>query len=233
LPSEEHIRRQIEWSERLQPFYDVKLEEDMRIEGARVVVDVVAKYYDKTFLIEVGDINDDRKYALMKIYAENDPDVTFIHEPYGADKINQVLESLDAYRNSAEYKALKRREHVKQLKEKKRQKRDVNIRLTGLFLAVFSFLLLYFSLCDVYWLYEMIAIPLWLIMIVSAFIFLKPFLDFLSGNIIIASKIKLKDDELKLNYDCPQCGQPCTKEEYESGYCLDCDQIEMNLFEES
>ena len=29
------------------------------------------------------------------------------------------------------------------------------------------------------------------------------------------------------SFTCPQCGQPCTKEEYESGYCLDCDQLEM------
>ncbi len=29
------------------------------------------------------------------------------------------------------------------------------------------------------------------------------------------------------DYICPNCGQPCTKDEYESGYCLDCDQIEM------
>jgi len=29
------------------------------------------------------------------------------------------------------------------------------------------------------------------------------------------------------DYVCPNCGQSCSKEEYESGYCLDCDQIEM------
>ena len=26
---------------------------------------------------------------------------------------------------------------------------------------------------------------------------------------------------------CPNCGQPCTKEEYEHGYCLDCNQVEL------
>ena len=30
-------------------------------------------------------------------------------------------------------------------------------------------------------------------------------------------------------YECPQCGQPCSEEEYEAGYCLDCDQIEMDI----
>jgi len=28
-------------------------------------------------------------------------------------------------------------------------------------------------------------------------------------------------------YHCPSCGQECTQEEFESGFCLDCDQIEM------
>lgn len=28
-------------------------------------------------------------------------------------------------------------------------------------------------------------------------------------------------------YHCPSCGQECTQEEHESGFCLDCDQIEM------
>jgi hypothetical protein len=28
---------------------------------------------------------------------------------------------------------------------------------------------------------------------------------------------------------CPSCGQECTKEEYESGFCLDCDTVEMGL----
>ena len=28
-------------------------------------------------------------------------------------------------------------------------------------------------------------------------------------------------------YTCPNCGQPCSREEYERGYCLDCDQIEF------
>lgn len=35
--------------------------------------------------------------------------------------------------------------------------------------------------------------------------------------------------EPEQEYLCPQCGQPCTQEEFESGYCLDCDQIEMRL----
>ena len=34
-------------------------------------------------------------------------------------------------------------------------------------------------------------------------------------------------------YYCGNCNQPCTKEEYESGFCLDCDQLELfNDFEE-
>ena len=29
------------------------------------------------------------------------------------------------------------------------------------------------------------------------------------------------------DYQCPACGQSCSREEFESGFCLDCDQIEM------
>ena len=29
------------------------------------------------------------------------------------------------------------------------------------------------------------------------------------------------------DYYCPNCGQLCSKEEYEHGFCLDCDQIEL------
>jgi len=28
-------------------------------------------------------------------------------------------------------------------------------------------------------------------------------------------------------YTCPNCGQSCSKEEFEHGFCLDCDQIEL------
>lgn len=35
------------------------------------------------------------------------------------------------------------------------------------------------------------------------------------------------EDTEKEEYECPQCGQECTQEEFESGFCLDCDQIEM------
>src|SRR3972149_2196107 len=30
-------------------------------------------------------------------------------------------------------------------------------------------------------------------------------------------------------YHCPSCGQECSKEEYESGFCLDCDTVEMGI----
>jgi len=34
-------------------------------------------------------------------------------------------------------------------------------------------------------------------------------------------------------YTCSNCMQPCTKEEFEHGFCLDCDQLELfNDFEE-
>lgn len=39
----------------------------------------------------------------------------------------------------------------------------------------------------------------------------------------------IKKSEETKTYYCPQCGQECTQEEYESGYCLDCDTVEMGL----
>ena len=41
------------------------------------------------------------------------------------------------------------------------------------------------------------------------------------------SQTTSEPNEEKEEYECPQCGQSCTKEEFESGFCLDCDQIEM------
>jgi len=35
------------------------------------------------------------------------------------------------------------------------------------------------------------------------------------------------ETEKEREYFCPNCGQPCTMEEYEHGFCLDCDQIEF------
>jgi hypothetical protein len=46
-------------------------------------------------------------------------------------------------------------------------------------------------------------------------------------------KVSSQEDKTATNedseeiYHCPSCGQECTKEEFESGFCLDCDQIEM------
>jgi len=34
-----------------------------------------------------------------------------------------------------------------------------------------------------------------------------------------------EDDEDK-EYLCPSCGQSCSKKEYESGFCLDCDMMD-------
>jgi len=233
LPREAHITRQIEWKNTLSKYgCSVSLERTVHIRGAQVIVDVYAEAEEKTFLIEIGDIDDKRKTALMRFYAEQNPNIEFVHEPYYSDKMNEVLESLNAYRNSGEYKVFKRREHLKQLKEKKHEKRDSTIKLVSLFLGVFCFIFLFLSLSCAYWLYYITAVPVGIIMIVCAFIVLKPFFDFFSGNITVTN-MEVRDEELDLDHECPQCGQTCSKEEYESGYCLDCDQIEMNLFEES
>ena len=66
------------------------------------------KLMGKIFLIEIGDITDKRKNALMQIYAEQNPNIEFIHEGYGRNKIPTVLESISAYTEKPEYKRLKK-----------------------------------------------------------------------------------------------------------------------------
>jgi len=43
------------------------------------------------------------------------------------------------------------------------------------------------------------------------------------------SQTTSEPNEEKEEYECPQCGQECTKEEFESGFCLDCDTVEMGI----
>jgi len=222
MPSERHIRRQIEWSDKLKEFgCEVTLEESIEIEGARVVPDVLAKAEGKAFLIEIGDIGDERKNALMRLYAEQNPNIEFIHEPYGSDKINEVLESLNTYRQSAEYKAFKRLEHVKRLNKMKEEKQDRDIKLSALFIFIIGL----FSACITSTVNDVLYLMSFLFILIGLGTLIIKSLPKLSMEV---NKPNMKIEDLELNYECPQCGQPCTKEEYESGYCLDCDQIEMN-----
>ncbi len=126
MPSEEHIDRQVRWRTKLQKYgCEVNLERTVYIRGAKVVVDVYAEVEGKTFLIEIGDINDERKTALIQYYAEDNPKIEFIHEDYGENKIPQVLESITAYRNSPEYKHLA---HQRMLLEQQRKKAKIDDR---------------------------------------------------------------------------------------------------------
>jgi len=38
-----------------------------------------------------------------------------------------------------------------------------------------------------------------------------------------------REPRAEKTYTCPSCGQECTKEEFESGFCLDCDTVEMGI----
>jgi hypothetical protein len=40
-------------------------------------------------------------------------------------------------------------------------------------------------------------------------------------------RIKVGSPPYEKGYTCPNCGQSCSKEEFESGFCLDCDQIDF------
>lgn len=124
LPSERHINRQVQWRTELQKYgCKVNLERTVHIRGAKVVVDVYAEVDDKIFLIEIGDIEDERKTALMQYFAREKPNVKFLHESYGENKIPQVLESLASYRNSAEYKKIQKlREYRQKILREYKQK---------------------------------------------------------------------------------------------------------------
>ena len=126
MPSETHMRRQFQWKNALQRYgANVNLEQSLHIRRAKVIVDVIAKVERKTFLIEIGKINDERKHALLEFHAEK-PNIEFIHEDYGDNKIPMVLEQIGAYRNSEEYKTLverrRRAEREFDMREKRKQK---------------------------------------------------------------------------------------------------------------
>jgi len=87
LPREAHVERQVYWKNTLQKYGSiVNLEKTVQIRGAPVIVDIVAEIDGKKFLIEIGDIADKRKKALMQFYAEKNPTIEFIHENYGEKK---------------------------------------------------------------------------------------------------------------------------------------------------
>lgn len=152
MPSERHINRQVQWRTELQKYgCNVSLERTVRIKGARVVVDVYAEVEGKAFLIEIGNIDDERKTALMQYYAQEKPNIEFLHESYGENKIPRVLESLASYRNSAEYKAMReRKETLRKYNVKKIQLKSVRKPMWSdltlkLFLAVPTILIFVLS----------------------------------------------------------------------------------------
>lgn len=129
MPREQHIERQIEWKKKLQEYgCNVGLEKTIYINGAPIIVDVYAKSEDKTFLIEIGDIDDKRKYALIEYYAKDNSNIVFVHEEYFANKMQDVLGLINAYRNSPEYKQLiKTKLELKQQREAEEKKEHEKI----------------------------------------------------------------------------------------------------------
>lgn len=99
MPREAHIERQVQWKTILQENgCNARLEKSIKIKGARVVVDVFVEFGGITYLIEIGDIDDERKNALLQIYAQHNSKINFIHEAYGQDKTQEVLSNLSSYK---------------------------------------------------------------------------------------------------------------------------------------
>lgn len=105
MPREEHITRQIEWQKALAQYGNVHLEASLKINDAPIIADVYAEIGDKHYIIEIGDIEDKRKEALLELLANQNSKVIFAHEHYGENKMPQVLETVQAYLDSEDYKA--------------------------------------------------------------------------------------------------------------------------------
>jgi hypothetical protein len=118
MPREAHIERQVQRKNTLQKYgCNVTLEKIVYIRNAPVIIDVFAEVDGKKFLIEIGDIADKRKNALMQFYAEENPNIEFIHEGYGINKIPTVLESISAYREKPEYTIYKKLRKIKEARD--------------------------------------------------------------------------------------------------------------------
>ena len=146
MPREQHIERQVHWKNKLQEYGEnVQLEKTVYIKDAPVIVDVYAEIEEKIFLIEIGDIVDKRKIALMQYYAELNPNIHFIHEDYGADKIQQVLESITAYLNSPEYRqliqlrlSLEKQSQKFKLTKKRKKRRELYALIATMLVPTFA-----------------------------------------------------------------------------------------------
>jgi hypothetical protein len=102
------IERQVQWKNTLQEYgCKVTLEKTVYIRNTPVIVDVFAEVDEKKFLIEIGNVVDKLKNALMQFYAEENSNIEFIHESYGRNEIPTVLESISAYIERPEYTKLK------------------------------------------------------------------------------------------------------------------------------
>lgn len=138
MPREEHLVRQVEWKKKLEQYGKVELEKQLSIRGAKIFADVYAQIEGKEFIIEVGDISDERKNALLELYAESKPNIIFIHEAYGQDKIPEVLQQINAYLQSPEYQLYIQAEKLKKLEEMEKEKKSLPICVTivGIFYSV-------------------------------------------------------------------------------------------------
>jgi len=159
LPREAHIERQVQWKNKLSKYgCRVNLEKTVYIRNAPVIVDVYAENEGKTYLIEIGDISDKRKIALMELYAKQNQNIEFIHEPYNTNKIGEVLDNLIAYRNSDEFL------HLQLAKmEDRKNKRKMLVALLFVFVVPFLWFLSYDTLLAFGWVVIWFGIPIFLV----------------------------------------------------------------------
>jgi hypothetical protein len=66
MPREEHLHRQIAWKEALSQFGETHLEQSLTIRGAQIFTDVYAEIEGKEYIIEIADVADKRKEALLE-----------------------------------------------------------------------------------------------------------------------------------------------------------------------
>ena len=159
MPREAHIERQVQWKNKLSEYgLKVNLEKTIYIQNAPVIVDVFAELEGKTFLIEIGDIEDKRKKALMELYAEQNRDIDFIHEPYNTDKISMVLENVTSYLISPEYHQIQMAKEKARITKEKTEKQKSTVYLFIIIIFIVGFI--YFN--EIHLIWAVVWMSIWL-----------------------------------------------------------------------
>jgi len=137
MPREEHLIRQVEYKKALEKYGYVHLEHSLEVEGKYIRADIYAEIEGKKYIIEIGDIDDEDKGIILGLYAKLHPEMVFIHEHYGENKLEGILQTIRQYFNSSEYienqlkkeEDARKREEARENQKNERSERDAELRV--------------------------------------------------------------------------------------------------------